>query len=198
MSIKLMSGVWESPLAATARFVLMALADHANDQGTNCFPGMRSLAQKTQLGIRQLQRTIRSLEAAGYLSVESSRYGRSHRRHFILNVHKLLGERASSTTPFSANGGRKGVIVKTPFQEERASCGTLKGVMQGLQNSATPSEDSNLQVLTVINHQEKELPPASQAASPRPIELTERQRLIRVGRYDLLSVPESILTHDCV
>ena len=71
MSVRIMSQVWDAPstLAGANRFVLMALADHANDEGV-CWPGLTRIASKTALTERQVRYSLRQLEEMGYLITE--------------------------------------------------------------------------------------------------------------------------------
>jgi hypothetical protein len=57
-------------LKPTQKLVLLALADHADDDGSNCYPSMERLEKKTALGLRRLQQIIGELQAAGYVSRE--------------------------------------------------------------------------------------------------------------------------------
>lgn len=47
MSVTAMSWAWKQPLDPTAKFVLLALADHANDVDFTCWPSLNSLQTKT-------------------------------------------------------------------------------------------------------------------------------------------------------
>jgi len=61
MSVKLMSAIFETEFrdlqdsegnttkAATAKLVLLALADHANDEGEGAYPGLTKMELKTAL-----------------------------------------------------------------------------------------------------------------------------------------------------
>jgi Helix-turn-helix domain len=67
VSIKVMGEVWESSSAkGGARLVLLALADHANDEGY-CHPSVARLALKSALTERNVQLILRNLEARGEL-----------------------------------------------------------------------------------------------------------------------------------
>ena len=62
MSIKVMTWVWDnSPTAGTELLLLLAIADQADDRGTNAWPSLRSLARRTRLDPRTVQRVIRRL-----------------------------------------------------------------------------------------------------------------------------------------
>lgn len=72
MSINLMSMVWQmTDLNQTDTLVLLALADHANDQGI-CWPGHDTVAKKARISRRTVIRTIEKLIHDGLLNVESS------------------------------------------------------------------------------------------------------------------------------
>lgn len=67
MSIRIMSAVWETPLADSDKLVLLALADWSDDAG-HCWPSIAQLAKKTSKSERTVQAAIRSLTEAGHLS----------------------------------------------------------------------------------------------------------------------------------
>lgn len=63
MSIHVMNLVWRSRVeGANRRFMLLALADRADDDGY-CWPGVQNLVEKTGLSVRTVDRTRKSLEA---------------------------------------------------------------------------------------------------------------------------------------
>jgi GNAT superfamily N-acetyltransferase len=65
MSAKATNWVWEeSQSTGSARLVLLALADWANEKGV-CFGSYRGLAKKTRLSVATVTRSLRELEAAG-------------------------------------------------------------------------------------------------------------------------------------
>lgn len=66
-----MAWVWDSSAAeGLDRFVLLAIADCANDQGQQAWPSTGSIAAKTGLSVRTVQRCISSLADLGELVVE--------------------------------------------------------------------------------------------------------------------------------
>lgn len=75
MSIKVMSSIFESDLPPGKRLVMLALADHANDEGV-CYPSISRLCLRTGMKERTVQTHIRELEADGYLSRDMNK-GRS-------------------------------------------------------------------------------------------------------------------------
>lgn len=71
MSIKCMDRVWEtSSVGGSALLVLLAIADHAHDDGSGAFPSTATIARKTKLTTRQVVRLIHNLEAANELRVQ--------------------------------------------------------------------------------------------------------------------------------
>lgn len=67
MSVKAMGKVWDTDLPSNKKFVLLAYADHAHHDGTNIYPAIETIAEKTGYHERSVQRITRELEAEGYL-----------------------------------------------------------------------------------------------------------------------------------
>jgi hypothetical protein len=77
MSVKLMSAIFETEFrdlqdnegnttkAATAKLVLLALADHANDEGESAYPSVDRLAKKTALSSQTIRNTFDALKHNG-------------------------------------------------------------------------------------------------------------------------------------
>lgn len=73
MSIKVMSWVWEhSRAAGIDRLVLLAIADAANDDGAQAWPSGETLARKTGVNLRTVQRSVRRLVDLGEVSVKTN------------------------------------------------------------------------------------------------------------------------------
>lgn len=75
MSIALMTLAWKTSLPSGRKIVLLALCDHANDQG-ECYPSIEAIARKCSMGQRTVQQHLGELEATGIL-VRRFRSGRS-------------------------------------------------------------------------------------------------------------------------
>jgi hypothetical protein len=116
MSIKIMSHVWEhSQASGTELLLLLAIADHADDQG-RAFPSIERLAHKTRTSRTTVKRLLKRLEALGELTVAR---GQGRNRTSIYRIH-LKGsiltpfpEKGPSVTPFP---GKKG-----PFRAKKGS-----------------------------------------------------------------------------
>jgi len=71
MSIKTMNRVWEhSDVGGSELLVLLAIADYAHDDGGGAWPSSKTLARKTKLSQRQVQRIIQGLEECGEIGIE--------------------------------------------------------------------------------------------------------------------------------
>lgn len=79
MSIKLMSLIFDMKMedletdrgevvsASSAAFVLLALADYANNDGESVYPGISRIEQKTKLSRPTVTKALHALELAGYI-----------------------------------------------------------------------------------------------------------------------------------
>lgn len=69
MSIKLMQLVWDRQLSQSRKFLLLSLADQANDAG-ECWPSINTLAARCSMGRRTVFDSLADLEAEGWLTRE--------------------------------------------------------------------------------------------------------------------------------
>lgn len=93
MSIQYFNSAFNAnDLGATPRFVLLALADHADAAG-RCYPSIARLAQRTGLSPRSIQTSIKKLQAKGYIDVEVNAGKRG------TNVYVLRLTPAGSASP---------------------------------------------------------------------------------------------------
>lgn len=87
MSVQAMAWAWGCRVPATAKFVLIALADHADHQGV-CWPGQDGIAEKTGYSRETVNRAIKQLEEAGLLGIKH-RFdgdGRQMANYYVLAV----------------------------------------------------------------------------------------------------------------
>ena len=75
MSIHLMAKAWRLDLPQGQKFLLVALCDHANDDGV-CWPGQDSLSKKCSMNEKTIGRHIEWLESRGYLKSQRRQEGR--------------------------------------------------------------------------------------------------------------------------
>jgi hypothetical protein len=76
MSVKAMAQVWGLNLPQNEKFVLLAMADHADHEGQGIRPSTARVAWKTGYSERQVRRIVDALVTRGVLSVTSVREGR--------------------------------------------------------------------------------------------------------------------------
>jgi hypothetical protein len=68
-----MTWVWEhSPAKGTELLTLLAIANNAADDGSNAWPSIARLAQKTRLDERTVRRVLHRLAEGGHLVIEVS------------------------------------------------------------------------------------------------------------------------------
>lgn len=75
MSGKATGMVWEMHLPRPLKYVLLALADHADHDGGSIRPGVELLAWKCELEVRHVQRLLRELEGLGVIVPEEGTKG---------------------------------------------------------------------------------------------------------------------------
>ncbi|WP_419600873.1 helix-turn-helix domain-containing protein [Thiolapillus sp.] len=70
MSILARDWAYSQALAAPAKFVLVALAEHVSGEGRACWHSVSRLARMTGYAERTVRRALRALEAAGLVRIE--------------------------------------------------------------------------------------------------------------------------------
>lgn len=101
MSVKQMAKVWSLDLPHNQLWVLMALADYADDDGY-CWPSAPKLAHKTGYSERQIRRLMEGLRDRGIIT-QKQRDGRSSETWLHLN--KAPAKKAF--TPDKMTGGKQ-------------------------------------------------------------------------------------------
>lgn len=111
MSVRAMTHVWDlRGLSDTQRLVALALADHADHDGRNAYPSVDTLALKTELHRRTVQRALADLVARGILEIEHE-----HSRHRP-RTYRFVGvaDGHPSTAPEVIPTESPGVAAGTP------------------------------------------------------------------------------------
>jgi hypothetical protein len=111
MSVRVMAAIWELPLPPTEKLVLLVIADHADDNGENAYPGVARIAKRASITERHTRRILQELVREGWLSIDRQMGGgvdlRSDRRpnRYRLNgVTSVSGRIADGVTPVSERG----------------------------------------------------------------------------------------------
>lgn len=81
-----MTQAWKTQLPPGQKMVLLALCDHANDQGQQCFPSVETLAAKCSMSERSVFSHLSELEKLGVIQ-RINRRGRS--TNYQINVCKF-------------------------------------------------------------------------------------------------------------
>ncbi|PIT32597.1 helix-turn-helix domain-containing protein [Snodgrassella alvi] len=92
MSIKLMSKAWELDLSQGEKLVLLALCDHANDDGV-CYPSQAFLASKCSMSYRSVINQIKRLESYGILTSERrQKAGSRQSNSYTINLNNYKSQ----------------------------------------------------------------------------------------------------------
>jgi hypothetical protein len=141
-----MGEVWESSSAkGGARLVLLALADHANDEGY-CHPSVTRLARKSALTERNVQLILRNLEARGEL-VTLRNAGRGH-----VNAYWVLPP--ATVTRLTLEGKNAKNFHPLQTLEEKVKCTTEKVKTDAQKVKSKAEKVKPTSPRTVKNHQE--------------------------------------------
>lgn len=91
---------YTQPVGPSAKFVLVALADMA-DEGHSCYPGQQKLATMTGHGVRTVRRQLLELEIGGYLRRERRFDASGHRTsdRYVLPVGEKIPSGQSDRRP---------------------------------------------------------------------------------------------------
>jgi Helix-turn-helix domain len=145
-----MGQVWELDLPHNQQSVLLAFADHADDEGYNARPGIEYVAWKTGYSERQVQRIVRELE----------------RVELLVEVAAAAGRKATAYRVVVAAGHRKAPYQPRHEREPNAMTDRRGDKMSGrhpgssrgdIQVSPEPSREPNGSGL------------AANAAKPEPV-----------------------------
>jgi hypothetical protein len=138
MSVKLMALVWEYQFTRPEQSVMLALADHAQDDGSNVYPSVARIAWKTDYSERQVQRIMRDLEAKDILvAVKNIGGGRGHATEYCIHIEKGVKK-----SPFVKKGDM--VAAKGDIPDDKGDIPSVKGdAIVSPQPSLEPSNESS-------------------------------------------------------
>lgn len=72
---------------STAKFVLLALADHCNDEGEGAYPGVKRICKKTSMSTQTVCNALNALRSNGYTTLEGK--SKSDTNNYTINLDKL-------------------------------------------------------------------------------------------------------------
>ena len=99
MSVRLMGVVFELDVPGPEKLVLLAMADHARDDGTGCYPSIDTLARKTSQSRRGVQKIMRRLEQKGLIKPSRISRGRVTTEYEITLANREPGSLLPITQP---------------------------------------------------------------------------------------------------
>lgn len=164
MSIRVMTQVWELKLQDSHKFVLLAFADHANDEGV-CYPSVGRIGWKCGLSVRQVQRIASDLRRAGLLEPLGGIAG--GRPQGVL--YRVCPRKGDKLSPFVPERGDK----LSPLFAEKSDAGDVERVTSGTKGVTSPTRKGDTGVTRIIrNHQE---PSGNRLARRRDANLKEEE-----------------------
>jgi biotin operon repressor len=83
--------IWDSPLEAREKFVLLAMALYLNTKTGTCWPGLKRLSDQTGLSEKSIRRAIKTLESIGAIEMtkRASDTGRWVSNEYRIDLEKL-------------------------------------------------------------------------------------------------------------
>ena len=163
MSVKIMAQVWELELSHNVQSILLALADHADDDGY-CYPSVGRLAWKTGYGVRQVQRTLKYLRDGG-LAVPTGSVAGGRHNTTVYKLHPSAGRqkppfqprtdcqisadiKGDNMTPFDDESEIKGDTQdaeRVTSETQRVTPETLKGDIAVSPESSVTIKESSIE-----------------------------------------------------
>lgn len=122
MSVRLMSRVWELPyLNAGERLLLLAIADHCNDEGI-CYPSAERLQKKCGWSSRTYSKYIRVLQRAGIISKTPRADTRTGRKTDLIKINPSIlytGKEFDKLKAARASVKRKNPISLVRYKDDK-------------------------------------------------------------------------------
>jgi hypothetical protein len=137
MSVRVMSDVFSADLGSlTDKLVLLALADHAADDGSSVYPGLARLSWKCDLTERAVRKVLRRLEQRRFIhTAEKATHHRTTR--YQLDVAAI---RAARRSPLEEESGGN---VVPPSAASRGNVVPNRGERRSPNPSVDPSGEPN-------------------------------------------------------
>lgn len=146
MGCKVLNYVWEHyPKGGNELLTLLALADWADDTGGGIGLYVEVLMRKVRASRRTVQRTLRDLEADGWLKPTGSVMGgRGHAAEYRIPMAELDANKGRQNDALSEKGARMTPFTSGETAKEKPERASIKGVNltpQGLYISKTTDSD---------------------------------------------------------
>ncbi len=121
MSVKAMNWAFGIKLDPTKKIILLALADEANSEGKECFPGYTKLAEKSCVCTKTIKRNINKLVDMGLISKTNRRSGKQFTSNYYelhLDVTEPVEKDQAEAKPESENKEATGDNLSLPTHSE--------------------------------------------------------------------------------
>jgi len=131
LSHKLSSALWDLDIDGPEREVLSVLCYYADDDGTNCYPGMVLLIWKLGKSESQTQRILKRLEGRGIVTIVQRGLGRGNGSEYTLDLSKI---NPKENCPIKKPRIQ---AIKPTIQEIKPSIGEIKPPIQDTEKVAS-------------------------------------------------------------
>lgn len=139
MSVKIMARVWEeSQHKGSTLLLLLAIADHANDDGI-CWPSVETLAAKARVKPRQAQNLLTQLETSGELVVRRG-HGRKNTSIYVV----AIGQKGAVDCTFDRAEKVQSSVEKVQSSAEKVQSSVRKGAIAIAPDPSEPSIEPSL------------------------------------------------------
>lgn len=142
-----MAEVFASALPPTQRLVALALADHANDEGSSIWPSIDTLEAKTGLSRTAVKGCLRTFRALGLVVVEGYRRTKAHGR---VPIYRMSADRLrAGGDPWSDDRGREATsvgVARRPQTLQQGSRGDPKSSLEPEPSLNKPSVSTAVDV----------------------------------------------------
>jgi hypothetical protein len=136
MSVKVTTWVRDhGPKSRTDFDVLLAIAGHAEHDGTGAYPGIARLARQTRLSVRTVKNAIRRLVADNQIVVEDPGRGPGHYARYTVTMRSKGADAAplkgAAGAPFSEEKVQMTTGEKVQMTTGKGAAGAGKGADDG-------------------------------------------------------------------
>jgi helix-turn-helix protein len=94
-----MSQVWERQIRGSPAMTLLVLADYAADDGSRCYPAVKTIAYKVGITPRQVKRILDKFRRSGVLVVVKQGRGRGITTRYRIDLSALPPKRPPPIEP---------------------------------------------------------------------------------------------------
>lgn len=131
MSVNLMSAIFETEFfdlkdengnvtkASTAKLILLAMADHANDEGEGAYPSIERLCRKTALSPQTIRNTFDALRYNGIILLTGlSKHGTNNHTINTNSFPKAIGKEVTVLTLYPLEGSNQSLLPLQPVTSD--------------------------------------------------------------------------------